>query len=72
MSVKIKSQKWENQGIQYRARFFLALGVGRWWKIGIGYFSYDDPSTPPRIGGGWIEIMAGWWRVLFTFPRDIL
>jgi hypothetical protein len=70
--IKVKPLKGENQGIQYRARFFFALGIGRWWKIGIGYFSYDDQHLKPAISGGWFEIMAGWWRVLFTFPGDLL
>ena len=69
MKIKIKSQVHENQGIQYRSLFWIGLGIGRWWKIGIGWFSYSDWRDPKA--GGWLEIMCGWWRVLFTMPGDL-
>lgn len=69
MKIKIKFQRWENQGIQFRARFWIGFGVGPWWKIGLGWFTYNDGKWEKNpVCGGWVELMLGWWMVLFTFP----
>lgn len=56
--IRFKPQRWENQGIQHRARFYLAAGIGSWWKIGIAVLSYYD-GRENDLRGFWIEIMLG-------------
>lgn len=67
MKIRLRSQVHENQGVQYRARFFLVLGAGSWWNVGFGVFSYCEAVND--LKGWWAEIRLGWWRLIISAPR---